>query len=165
MGSTLIVQGSARGDGNTALAVQQLQEETNGKVIDLLEYRIAPYDYGNDYPVDDDFLSLAKRVIIYDRLILASPVYWYSMSGPMKLFLDRFTDLLTYHKDLGNRLKGKELGVLSCSGERTVNDGFYEPFRLSADYLGMQYGPEYHAFVRGSRVDLQEVEGQGSPRR
>ncbi|WP_116125885.1 flavodoxin family protein [Lewinella sp. IMCC34183] len=156
MAKTLIIVGSARGDGNTAAAARELEERTEGKLIDLLDHRIAPYDYGNDYPDDDDFLSLARRIVIYDRVILASPVYWYSMSGGMKDFLDRFTDLLTFHKDLGRRLRGKEMGVLSCSAEQKVNPGFYEPFRLSADYLGMSYGPEYHGWVRGSRVDLQE---------
>lgn len=157
MGKTLIILGSARGDGNTAQATRTLKESTGGKILDLLDHRIAPFDYGNDYPVGDEFTALIKRVIIYDRLILASPVYWYSMSGPMKMFLDRFTDLLTYHRDLGTRLRGKELGVLSCSGEQTVNPGFYEPFRLTAEYLGMPYGPERHAWVRGSRVELLEV--------
>ncbi|NJB84575.1 multimeric flavodoxin WrbA [Lewinella marina] len=157
MAKTLIVMGSARADGNTALAARSLKDSMGGKIINLLDHRIAPFDYGNDYPIDDAFLSMIKRVVIYDRLILASPVYWYSMSGPMKQFLDRFTDLLTYHKDLGRRLRGKELGVLSCSGDATVNPGFYEPFRLTADYLGMPYGPEHHAWVRGSRVELLEV--------
>ncbi|THH39954.1 flavodoxin family protein [Neolewinella litorea] len=157
MSKTLIILGSARGDGNTAVAARALKEEIGGKIIDLLDHRVAPFDYGNDYPVNDEFISLIKRVVIYDRLILASPVYWYSMSGPMKQFLDRFTDLLTYHRDLGTRLRGKELGVLSCSGEAQVNGGFYEPFRLTADYLGMPYAPQRHAWVRGSRVEMLEV--------
>ena len=157
MAKTLIIMGSARGDGNTAAAARDLEQRTGGKVIDLLDHHIAPYDYDNNYPDADDFLSLARRIVTYDRFILASPVYWYSMSGVMKDFLDRFTDLLTYHKDLGRRLRGKEMGVLSCSAEQVVNPGFYEPFRLSADYLGMTYGPEYHGWVRGSRVDLQEI--------
>ena len=156
MSKTLIIQGSARNDGNTATAARQLEEATGGKLLDLLDHRIAPYDYANKYPPNDQFLSLARRIIIYDRLVLASPVYWYSMSGPMKNFLDRFTDLITFHKDLGLRLRGKELAVLSCSGEKTVNAGFYEPFRLTAEYLGMEYGPEWHAFVRGSRIDVTE---------
>ncbi len=157
MPNTLIVLGSARGDGNTAAAVRDLENRVDGKILDLLDYNIAAYDYGNEYPAGDDFLSLARRIVTYDRLVLASPVYWYSMSGGMKIFLDRFTDLLTYHKDLGRRLRGKELGVLSCSSERGVNPGFYEPFRLSAEYLGMEYGPQWHAWVRGSRVELVEV--------
>ncbi|PPK85657.1 NADPH-dependent FMN reductase [Neolewinella xylanilytica] len=159
MAKTLIILGSARGDGNTAKAALQLEAETGGKLVDLLDYRIAPYDYGNNYPEDDDFIAMAKRLIIYDRIIFASPVYWYSMSGLLKDFFDRLTDLLTYHKDLGRRLRGKEMGVLSCSAERHVNAGFYEPFRLSADYLGMTYGPERHAWVRGSRVEMQLVNG------
>ena len=157
MSKTLIILGSARGDGNTARAAQALETETGGKVIDLLDYAIAPYNYENAYSEGDDFLGMAKRMVIYDRIILASPVYWYSMSGPMKNYLDRFTDLLTYHKDLGRRLRGKELAVLSCSAEQVVNPGFYEPFRLTAEYLGMTYGPEWHGWVKGSRVDLQTV--------
>lgn len=157
MAKTLIILGSARADGNTALAARTLKESTGGKILDLLDHRVAPYDYGNNYPADDDFLSLIKRVVIYDRLILASPVYWYSMSGPMKVFLDRFTDLITYHKDLGQRLRSKELGVLSCSGDQSAPECFYEPFRLTAAYLGMPYRPPHHAWVRGSRVELQEV--------
>ncbi|MBB4080702.1 NAD(P)H-dependent FMN reductase [Lewinella aquimaris] len=156
MSSTLIIIGSARGDGNTADAAQQLSDQMGGKLLDLLEYSVAPYDYGHDYPPEDAFLALVRRIVTYDRVILASPVYWYSMSGGMKDFLDRFTDLLTYHKDLGRRLRGKEMAVLSCSGEERANDGFYESFRLSAEYLGMQYGPEYHGWVRGSRILLRE---------
>ncbi len=44
----------------------------------------------------------------YDVLIFATPVYWYSMSGIMKVFFDRITDLLTIKKDIGRKLKGKK---------------------------------------------------------
>nr|WP_256534230.1 NAD(P)H-dependent oxidoreductase [Lewinella sp. JB7] len=152
----MIIVGSARGDGNTVDAARQLSDQTGGKLLDLLEYSIAPYDYAHDYPAQDNFLALARRIVTYDRVILASPVYWYSMSGGMKDFLDRFTDLLTFHKDLGRRLRGLEMAVLSCSGEERANDGFYEPFRLSAEYLGMSYGPEYHGWVRGKRILLRQ---------
>ena len=158
MPKTLIILGSARGDGNTAKAVEALDAGPGSKTIDLLELSIHPYRYDNAYPEDDEFISLVKRIVIYDRVLLASPVYWYSMSGGMKNFLDRFTDLLTYHKDLGRRLRGKELGVLSCSAEAQANPGFYEPFELSAEYLGMRYGPVLHARVRGSRIEMTEVD-------
>ncbi|MGB3800440.1 MAG: NAD(P)H-dependent oxidoreductase [Lewinella sp.] len=157
MAKTLIILGSARGDGNTAKAAQQLESDIGGKLVDLLDYRIAPYHYENAYPENDEFIAMAKRLVIYDRIVFASPVYWYSMSGVMKDFFDRLTDLLTFHKDIGRRLRGKQVGVLSCSAEQSVNPGFYEPFRLTADYLGMSYGPEWHGWVRGSRVDLQLV--------
>ena len=158
MPKTLIILGSARGDGNTAKAIESLEASAGSKTIDLLDLAIHPYRYDNAYPDGDDFIDLIKRIVIYDRVMLASPVYWYSMSGGMKNFLDRFTDLLTFHKDLGRRLRGKELGVLSCSAEARANPGFYEPFELSAEYLGMRYGPVFHARVRGSRIELVKLD-------
>ncbi|MCP4458779.1 MAG: NAD(P)H-dependent oxidoreductase [Cytophagales bacterium] len=39
---------------------------------------------------------------------MATPVYWYSMSGIMKVFLDRIYDVLTIEKELGRKLHGKK---------------------------------------------------------
>ena len=46
----------------------------------------------------------------YDTWIFVTPVYWYSMSGQMKIFLDRITDLLKWHKDEGRKIRGKVNG-------------------------------------------------------
>jgi hypothetical protein len=69
------------------------------------------------------------------------------MSGPLKIFFDRLSDLLKSRKDLGRQLRGKRMSVLSCSNDEGVNDSFFEAFRLSADYLGMSYGPEWHGWL------------------
>ena len=49
----------------------------------------------------------------YDTIIFATPVYWYSMSGILKVFIDRITDLLTIEKELGRKLRGKKMAVVS----------------------------------------------------
>lgn len=46
-----------------------------------------------------------------DNIVFATPVYWYAMSGRMKIFFDRFTDLLYTHKSIGKNLKGKKLFI------------------------------------------------------
>lgn len=59
---------------------------------------------------NDDYLNLMKQILEkYETLILATPVYWYSMSGIMKVFFDRLTDLLTIEKELGRKLRGKKI--------------------------------------------------------
>lgn len=59
---------------------------------------------------NDDYLNLMKQILDkYETLILATPVYWYSMSGIMKVFFDRLTDLLTIEKELGRKLRGKKI--------------------------------------------------------
>ena len=147
--------GSARDDGNTAKVAAQLATKLDCDLIDLLQERISPYRYDADYTPDDTFIELLRqRVLPHQLIVFASPVYWYTMSGHLKLFLDRFTDLLTSHKDLGRQLRGKELAVLSCANDGEVNDSFYDAFRRTAGYLGMEYSREWHGFVEGDGVVL-----------
>jgi len=116
-------------------------------MIDLLDYTIYPYHYSGDYRTDDQYLEIIENYVLpRQHIILASPVYWYTMSGTMKHFVDRFSDLLTTHKGLGRQLRGKTLGVLSCAKDAEIIPTFFTPFRLTAEYLGMQYGPEYHGW-------------------
>ncbi|WP_238749045.1 flavodoxin family protein [Neolewinella maritima] len=146
---TLLLQASARSNGHTSRVVRHLADQLDCPVVDLLDHRIHPYDYAGNYPADDSFIALVRdRLLPVDRIILASPVYWYAMSGGMKTFLDRFTDLLTTHKELGRQLRGKQLAVLSCANDAEVNLGFYEPFRLTAAYLGMTYTDTWHGYVK-----------------
>ena len=131
---TVILLGSARGNGYTA----SLCETLGYPVLNLNGYQIRPFDY-RDNGTGDDFLALMETLLRYDRILFASPLYWYSMSGQMKLFFDRITDLLEHHKDMGRLLRGKQAGVLATGGAATPPACFEEPFRLTFDYLGMHY--------------------------
>jgi len=74
-----------------------------------------------------------------DLIILATPIYWYTMSGHMKAFLDRWTDLVTTHKSKGRALKGKKVGVIAQSTSDAMPVGFEIPFKLTAEYMDMEY--------------------------
>ena len=144
----LIVVASARRNGNTMQAARHLQSELGGDIVDLLDLNIGPFRYDQAYFSEDDFLDFIEaKLLKYDSIVFASPVYWYSMSGGMKTFFDRMSDLLKSRKELGRQLRGKEMSVLSCSGDAEVFPSFFLPFRLSADYLGMTYGTEWHSWV------------------
>lgn len=148
--SAIIIVGSAREDGNTAKVARQLANHLDCKVIDLISESVAPYDYSGNYPAQDNFIELlSDRLLQHDLIVLASPVYWYTMSGQLKAFVDRFTDLLTTHKSLGRQLRGKRLAVLSCAEDEDINASFYDAFRLTADYLGMTYDRQWHGWVEG----------------
>ena len=108
-------------------------------IIDLRSFRIGHYDYEHNYK-EDDFIELFRNKIIKaETIIFATPVYWYSMSGRMKVFLDRMTDLLKIEKDLGRQLRGKSLAVFTTSNGGNIGDDFWRPFVETADYLGMNY--------------------------
>lgn len=149
---TIILQASARAEGNTAEVVRALAREIDAEVVDLLDFHVLPFSYEQEYPAEDDFLRLINGLLRYDQIVFASPVYWYAMSGPLKIFFDRLSDLLKSQKPTGRKLRGKQMSVLSCSDDDTVNDSFYAAFRLSAEYLGMTYGFERHAWVQDGDV-------------
>jgi len=143
-GQTTIILGSARSDGHTAQMAQQIAARLGAHIIDLKEYQIEHYDYEHGYKNDDFIALIRESVIKADTLILATPVYWYSMSGRMKVFLDRFTDLLKIEKDLGRQLRGKSLAVFTTSNGGNLGDYFWRPFVETADYLGMKYLTNAH---------------------
>lgn len=93
-------------------------------------------------------MPLAKRIIEnYDTIIFATPIYWYAMSAIMKTFFDRLSDLIRIEKGIGRKLRGKSLAMVSCSGHDDRAPGFPEPFKLTADYLGMNYLGDIHTWV------------------
>ena len=141
----VIIMGSSRSDGNTAAVVKKLKESSSFNVIDLNVYNFSYYDYqhGN---LQDAYLPLMKRIIEnYDLLVYATPVYWYTMSGIMKVFFDRITDLLDEEKELGRQLRGKKMAAVSCSKSAEPREAFWFPFIETARYLGMEYTGSFHA--------------------
>ncbi|SEQ46482.1 flavodoxin family protein [Neolewinella agarilytica] len=157
----LLLQSSARPQGDTFHVAQKLAAELEAEHIDLLDYKIYPFSYEQEYPADDDFLRLIEtKVLLHEQIIFASPVYWYSMSGPLKIFFDRLSDLLKSRKELGRQLRGKQMSVLSVGNDEEINASFYEAFRLSAEYLGMDYGPVWHGWLDttgSARVRTQQI--------
>ncbi len=135
----VIILGSSRKNGNTTRIVDEISKETGIDIIDLSDYNISYYDYESKNR-EDDFLPLIRRILEqYDTLIFATPIYWYNMSGIMKVFFDRFSDLIRIEKETGRKLRGKKIGVISNSHDDEIEDSFYIPFKKSAEYLGMEY--------------------------
>lgn len=146
MNKTVIIQGSSKSNGNTNTVINYLNKNSDFDIIDLKTKNIGAfeYDFSN---ANDDFIPLMETIIEkYDTIIFATPVYWYSMSGTLKHFFDRLSDLLHYKKELGRLLRGKNMAMISNSGANDLKDGFTMPFIESANYLGMNYIGDTHAW-------------------
>lgn len=148
----VIIQGSSRSDGNTSKIVSFIQERTGFDSIDLKSKHIGPFDY--DFKnKGDDFLPLMTEIVYnYDIIIFATPVYWYSMSGIMKNFFDRISDCLKTEKELGRKLRGKNMGMVSCGSDSELKKGFEMPFAESANYLGMSYLGNIHTWMENDVI-------------
>lgn len=74
---------------------------------------------------------------------MVTPVYWYSMSGTMKIFFDRISDCLK----TGKKLRGMDLAVVTSASDQILKSGFHMPFIETANYLGMNYIGDVHSWV------------------
>lgn len=148
---TIILLGSSRSTGNTSKVAQYFKTVSDANLIDISKLSIKHFDYDFNNQ-DDDFNTLVLKLLNYKTIVLASPIYWYTMSGILKVFLDRITDLLKINKELGRQLRGKKLVILSCSDESTIDPDFYKAFISTADYLGMQYCGHGHGWVENGEL-------------
>jgi putative NADPH-quinone reductase len=150
----LVILGSARSDGNTSRAVNLLfSKNSDFDLCDLQEFVIQPYSYVTE--PKDDFLPLVDLILKHSILVFATPVYWYAMSGVMKVFLDRWTDLITRHKSKGRALAGKKTFLIATGGGENMPEGFEIPFQMTSQYLGMIYEGGLYWGFRGTEVVAQ----------
>ena len=146
MSTTVAVFSSSRSNGNTGKLLASVASNISIDTIDLSEHTFSDYDYEYENQ-GDDFLSLIDKVLGYENIIFASPVYWYSVTPAMKKFLDRISDLLElpHLLDTGRRLRGKTAFVLCSSASKEASNSFISAFEETFRYLGMSYGGFIHA--------------------
>ena len=64
--------------------------------------------------IKDDMQQLYEKVINADALLLSSPVYWFTYSAQLKLFIDR---LYAVQTERLTALKGKKIGIILAYGD------------------------------------------------
>lgn len=97
----LILSASPRKGGNSDTLCNQLMEgaQQAGHQVEkifLKEKKInyctgcgACYDRGNGCSQKDDMENMLNKMIDADIIVMATPVYFYTMNGQMKTFIDR----------------------------------------------------------------------------
>lgn len=119
-----VLNGGSRQGGNTNILTERLVKGLEVTTFHLEAYTIKPimdgrHDEGGFQPVDDDYESLMEQVMSHDLLIFATPVYWYSMSAAMKLFIDRWSQTMREpeYGDFRERMSKKQAVVLAVGGD------------------------------------------------
>lgn len=84
-GSTtmLVATGSNRSQGYTRLLVCAAFAESPCRLVDVNSLSFSDHDYVHDNR-DEVLPALAGELITHDQIVLATPVYWYSMTTTMK---------------------------------------------------------------------------------
>ena len=97
--SIVVIYGSTRENGNTEMLTEQVIKDLPVEKIYLRHHKILPivderHSEKGFQEVEDDYNQIIERVMKHDIFIFATPIYWYSMSGTMKLFIDRWSQTL-----------------------------------------------------------------------
>jgi len=161
MADAIALFSSSRRHGNTGQLLARVVAALDVEVVDLSALRLSPFDYEHRNR-DDDFEPLMQRVLRHERIIFATPVYWYAVSAGMKVFLDRISDYLDIPELLedGRRLRGKTGYVVCTSISAEPSGAFVQAFRDTFEYLGMREGGVLHVNCEDgfdARVHRREI--------
>lgn len=159
MSDTVAIFASARRNGNTGKFIDWIGSELDINIIDLSEKNISPFDYEHKN-FDDDFILIMNEILEYEKIIFATPVYWYAASAQMKIFIDRTSDFLDLEelKDIGRRLRKKTGYVVCTSISSEVDSSFLNSFIDTFEYLGMNYGGHVHANCENGYIQNEYME-------
>ncbi|MCX3061068.1 flavodoxin family protein [Streptomyces beihaiensis] len=151
----LFLLGSSRPDGNTELlarkAAEQLPAHVAQRWISLTEHPLPdftdlrhPRQGGNHArPESDAAALLLEATLEATDIVIASPLYWYSVSAQTKRYLDHWSGWLrTPGVELKATLAGRTLwGVTALAHEEpSAADPLVGTLRNSAAYMGMRFG-------------------------
>ncbi|MFG3153021.1 flavodoxin family protein [Streptomyces sp. NPDC048219] len=148
----LFLLGSSRPDGNTELlarrAAEQLPAGVEQRWISLAEHPLPEFEdlrHDSDHtrPTEGDEALLLDATLAATDLVIASPLYWYSLSAPVKRYLDHWSGWLrTPGLDFKATLAGRTLwGVtVLAHEEQEVADPLIGSLNNSAAYMGMRFG-------------------------
>jgi multimeric flavodoxin WrbA len=162
----LILEGSPRKKGNShtlaARAADGAKElDAQVETVYLHGLKISPCN-GCDAclktgvcTVKDDMQTLYPKITSADALLLASPIYWYSYTGQLKVCIDRWYSIWNGNHDL---FKGKPVGVILTFGDVDVYTSGAINAIYTLDSMFRFLEADIAGFVYGSLMDVGEAE-------
>ena len=132
MEKILFVNSSPNRDGNTYRIGEELLKDKEHDVLQMADYRIS--QYGQVFE-DNEMKEVLKEMDKYDILVTGSPLYWYTVGGMLKTFIDRL-----YMLPEAEALRGKKLYLFaqgSAPNQDTVKSIEFLSNRLSY-LMGME---------------------------
>jgi len=143
-----VIYGGSRQNGNsetlTDLAIQGLEAEK----LYLRDLQIQPIIDGRHAKegfrdVADDYNFIIDRILPHDTLVFSTPIYWYSMSGMMKTFIDRWSQTLrdANYPDFRRQMAQKKAYVIAVGGDDPNVKGLpmIQQFQHIFDFMGISF--------------------------
>lgn len=149
----LFILGSARHGGNTELlaryAARSLPPSVPQSWIHLLDYQLPLFEDIRHHETRKYAIApgseetLLNATLAASDIVIASPVYWYSISAATKLYLDHWSAWMRLEGvDFKARMPSKTLWAISALSDEDWSGAqpLIETLRLSAAYMKMNWG-------------------------
>ena len=163
----LILLGSPRKKGNSAVLAEKIakgakSEGAKVETIYLHGLNIAPCNscYSCQKPgskgcsIDDDMQPIYKAMLEAEAWVIASPVFWFTMTAQTKLWMDRCLAFPAYAKAA---FSGKKIAIaMSYGGEDPFDSGCVNALRTFQDAYGY-VGARIIGIVYGSGMKVGEI--------
>jgi len=179
----LALFGSPRKKGNSTLLANHiiLGAESKGAVAESIYLNglnikpcqgcyVCQEEGSKGCAIDDDMQDIYSKIIEADALIIASPVYWFTMSAQTKIFMDRCMAMYNENHE-ESQLYGKNIAIAMtygdkdafCSGCINALRTFQDVYNyVGADIVGMVYGSAEEPGEVAASVELiQDAEALG----
>jgi len=152
--SIAVIYGGTRENGNTEYLAEKAIGDLMVDKIFLRDYSILPIvDYRHSpegFPiVEDDYDLVIDRALSHDTWVFVTPIYWYSMSGTMKNFIDRWSQTMRDDRYPGFReqLAEKRAFVIAAGGDHPKVKGL--PMILQFQHIFNFFGTQFEGYVIG----------------
>jgi multimeric flavodoxin WrbA len=150
----VVIHGSTRENGNTEYLTYQAVPKDKGTHLYLRNHFIQPivderHEEDGFKPVKDEHKDLIKEMLEHDIIVFSTPIYWYSMSGPMKIFIDRWSQILrdSEFPHFREELKKKKVYLIAVGGDKPTIKGL--PLIEQFNYICQFYSMSFEGYVIG----------------
>lgn len=168
----IIIKGSPRREGNSAILADQVAAGAKSIGADVESYylhemNIQPCDAcdacqtGGDIGcvLDDDMQFLYPKLHEADAIVIASPVYWFNVSGQAKIFMDRCY-AMGGEEPKKHALSRKRFGiVMAGEGKDPFESGAVNAFRSFQDTFNY-IGAELVGIIYGCALEAAEIKNK-----
>jgi len=140
--------GSTRMNGNSEQLTKQVLEGIRYKSTRLNGLAIQPiqdkrHSLEGFSIINDEYDVIINQILNSNVIIFATPIYWYSMSGQMKIVIDRLSQAIRDERypQLGAHFKKIKSIVLATGGDDPHLKGLpmIQQFQYIFEFLGIHF--------------------------
>ncbi|MBP2076964.1 flavodoxin family protein [Oceanobacillus polygoni] len=157
-----VIYGGTRSNGNTEALTKHAVEGLEVDSIYLNDFHIKSIEdrrhtEGGFSDVGDDYNAVLSRVIQNDIFIFATPIYWYSMSGKMKNFIDRWSQTMKepQFKGFKESMSKKKAYVIAVGGDSPYIKGL--PLIQQFNYIFEFFSLSFEGYIIGKANKPGEI--------